>query len=183
MSSTKTPCGILMPRTCWKPGRISARFSFCWVIRTWKTPRFIFICRSNNFTQRSTRSIRSPSAAMVKLHPEQTSSRETATLRGGRYHPQKQEPDSSNAIVTHWAGLSSKYSPRLHVAELLHSAAIAIDALAAGMKPSRTAPAAIVTVQNARQMPARSGCAPVNANCFPAVTSTSSSVFRMHWCR
>ena len=76
-----TPYGIPTPHTCWKLARISARFSFCWVILTWKTPRFISICRSNNFTPRSTRSIRSLFVATRKLAPERRASRrDTATV-------------------------------------------------------------------------------------------------------
>jgi hypothetical protein len=66
MSSTRTPCAIHTPHTCWKLARISARFSFCWVTRTWSRPLFISISRIAICMPQSTRSTRLRSGTMPK---------------------------------------------------------------------------------------------------------------------
>lgn len=79
--------------TLMEAGPTCGRSNFSWDTRTWNTPWFICTCRNVTCMPLPTRSIRSRLESRAFHESDRrTIRRDTATLGGGRHHPQGREP-------------------------------------------------------------------------------------------
>ena len=178
-----TPFATVSRPPCWKREPTCGRSRLLWGTRTWKTPRCICIFRG--------RICMRPPIRSTRLRYAGSENRQHRRSQQGVTRPPWEVADvirrAGNRFIERYrgslTGRSSKCCGRSSAAARPRSAATAISAFAAGIKPSPIIPAETVTVRSARPTHARSGYAPGDKNCCRSATSISSSAFPMRWYR